>query len=985
MADIKSAITLNNSQFQSAINQSTSSVAGLGTKLAATGATGVEAFNKLAAGAEIVSSKMNSMGGAIVGAGLLTFAHAAAESVSQMVDLGKSVGVSTQAMMEMNLAAVAAGSSGEEVAKMIQKMNIAALDAANGNTKLQSGMEELGVTQDYLRTHSPEEAFKKMSAALGEITDVSKRATLSMDIFGKTGNKQVWQDLSEGMNKYSGTQKEAAAATESAKKVMDELAVGTENVKNQFILLLEPVTSFAAPMIDGLGGAKAAAIGLAGAMTLFAGASVITAVRTVVSGVAALATAMTGSTIATAANTAVTIANSRAVDTFMSGAYARLGRATATAAVAQAELSALQVTGTATALSLAAAEEKLAAAQFRVSIAQEAQTLTAAASTAAMATQTAAATVSTEASLLTTTAVGGLSARLLALVPVAAMAAVALLGVWPKDLNEGEDALVAKMKEMNKLMQEQQALDPKFLDNYYKLSPEAQEALQKQLVLQKQMNVESQAQSVLSPAKKTTVDSSALDAIKAQGESLRLNNTLAKEKLELDVKSLSMTETQAQAATNRLEAESTIRQNNLKAQQEIAKLEEQAANLRGTDNIKADQLIAQTGEIKKQLALNNEQVIALEKQKNAVNDAKTAEKDRILIQELGLKINQEELDLKTQIGLVGATNEQKALADIQKRIDAEVQGEIKIAMARNGNRPITQEAEQKIKETVTPKYDQEKELAVSLQKANDAEALRVAYMTIEEKIATNIQTMQRDDDELTMTNDQIKLNNINRRIDAEVEGIVKIRQAQQGNKPLSEDEVASIRAELEPKFAAEKLATQSLIAKSREFATGFKKNWNDYADQATNAAERGKAVFSAMQTAAETAMDKILGDSDETWTKIFDNAVKAMIKSDMKNMLGNLMNSASGGSSGGFFQSLGKMFAGGFATGGNIPAGSYGITGENGPEVVNGPATITPMTSGDTYHVTINANDAKSFVQMMSEHPEVIYGLNLKGARSLGV
>ena len=124
MANISSAITLNNSQFQSAISQSTNSVAGLGSRLVSTGAVGVEAFNKLASAAEVVTSKMNSVGGAIVGAGLITFAHAAAESVSQMVDLAKSVGVSTQAMMEMNLAAVAAGSSGEEVAKMIQKMNL---------------------------------------------------------------------------------------------------------------------------------------------------------------------------------------------------------------------------------------------------------------------------------------------------------------------------------------------------------------------------------------------------------------------------------------------------------------------------------------------------------------------------------------------------------------------------------------------------------------------------------------------------------------------------------------------------------------------------------------------------------------------------------------------------------------------------------------------------------------------------------------------
>lgn len=38
-----------------------------------------------------------------------------------------------------------------------------------------------------------------------------------------------------------------------------------------------------------------------------------------------------------------------------------------------------------------------------------------------------------------------------------------------------------------------------------------------------------------------------------------------------------------------------------------------------------------------------------------------------------------------------------------------------------------------------------------------------------------------------------------------------------------------------------------------------------------------------------------------------------------------------------------KKFAGGFALGGTIPPGQWGIVGERGPEVVQGPANVTPM------------------------------------------
>jgi len=59
-------------------------------------------------------------------------------------------------------------------------------------------------------------------------------------------------------------------------------------------------------------------------------------------------------------------------------------------------------------------------------------------------------------------------------------------------------------------------------------------------------------------------------------------------------------------------------------------------------------------------------------------------------------------------------------------------------------------------------------------------------------------------------------------------------------------------------------------------------------------------------------------------------------------------------------------FAGGFASGGYIPPGQWGITGEAGPEIVSGGrsgATITPMTGGGQVNQTFNitAPDPNAF------------------------
>ncbi len=66
----------------------------------------------------------------------------------------------------------------------------------------------------------------------------------------------------------------------------------------------------------------------------------------------------------------------------------------------------------------------------------------------------------------------------------------------------------------------------------------------------------------------------------------------------------------------------------------------------------------------------------------------------------------------------------------------------------------------------------------------------------------------------------------------------------------------------------------------------------------------------------------------------------------------------SGGQTGGILGMLAKgatsLFSGFFAEGGSIPSGKWGIAGEAGPELVTGPANITPLGKGSNPQITIN-------------------------------
>jgi lambda family phage tail tape measure protein len=94
-----------------------------------------------------------------------------------------------------------------------------------------------------------------------------------------------------------------------------------------------------------------------------------------------------------------------------------------------------------------------------------------------------------------------------------------------------------------------------------------------------------------------------------------------------------------------------------------------------------------------------------------------------------------------------------------------------------------------------------------------------------------------------------------------------------------------------------------------------------------------------------------------------------------------------GGSSGGggLLEGIGggikSLFSGFFANGGMIPQGRFGIAGEAGPELIGGPASVTPMGTNVTYN--INAVDAASFKAMIARDPSFLFAVSEQGRRSL--
>lgn len=101
--------------------------------------------------------------------------------------------------------------------------------------------------------------------------------------------------------------------------------------------------------------------------------------------------------------------------------------------------------------------------------------------------------------------------------------------------------------------------------------------------------------------------------------------------------------------------------------------------------------------------------------------------------------------------------------------------------------------------------------------------------------------------------------------------------------------------------------------------------------------------------------------------------------------IGSIFGGGSSSGGGGLLSSIGKgissIFGGFFANGGFLPYGKLGIVGERGPEMIGGPAQITPMASNVTYN--IQAVDAASFKQLVARDPGFIHAVAMQGGSAI--
>ena len=293
---------------------------------------------------------------------------------------------------------------------------------------------------------------------------------------------------------------------------------------------------------------------------------------------------------------------------------------------------------------------------------------------------------------------------------------------------------------------------------------------------------------------------------------------------------------------------------------------------------------------------------------------------------------------------------------------------------------------------ITDLYDVElaglKEALELREKTRIEEESRLAILQnrrdLEEDLADSIKESQRSLNDLSLTPFQKEIEDIRRQIDDKLIQSIRNIKGQFEDGLISSDaylnEIKVLEAEAEKAFEkiTENARRQREVQRSFEF--GWRKAFQNFADDATNAAKTAEKMFTQMSRGIEDTIVDFVKTGKLEFRGLIADMLETLLRSQIQQLMAQTLGAFSGGGGG---ASLSKLFAGFFANGGMIPSGSFGVVGERGPELVSGPATVMPMSGGGAVTYNINAVDALSFKSLIARDPGFIHAVATQGARKV--
>lgn len=1051
MADISVTLGLDDSKYTSGINKAANAAKAFGTTATNGMKSAEDGMGRLGNAANTLKDKFGGIGTAIAGAGIVAFAHSLLQGANDLNDMAEAAGVSVQAMMELGASAAGAGSSMESAANMMEKMTINVEAAANGSQKMQDALDQLGLKTNAFLQLNTEDRMKAIVTQLASMTDHNKRLALATEIFGKKAMAVGWESFAANITKTSGSMGKFAEANKNASAISEKLKLNMMLFRNSVLELLNPLLSAGGStddMASAMNRAKIAAELLLGIFAAYAASSIIS-MFSKLGGIVMDVAKWLGLVAPVAAEAAAGIAlfgaasgGAAASATILAGANARLMNATTGVALAEIKLAAAQAENGTSAAVLAKLEDNLAAASLRLAQMQNAVAVST--QRVALVQGEALAVMGATGVATATAATGAMGfaaiwARLGAVMAGVGASIMGVVGLFTAPVWATIAAVVAAIAVAFKVFGpelRQMASDvggalvdawnsaTDAIDRWVNVARKAMGLAPLVTRAGEAMAVANQEKAAAAERFKIRQDTyNSMDA--AGKREYALLKTNAEKNAALDEV---LANRQSAAKQKSLAAMSGSASGFAQSPESKAAQDRQNA----ADRAVQSEINAAQAKVSAYQQSNAEQLKGLKYSEESV---RLTERERAVRSELAQAESKHSSDLQSlltkQIELKSiASGKDKEAAVIAQRELPAVEDAIKAVNAAYEAQVVAVTA------AAGAAFD-------SAQKQIAAENLKLFSVSETTRATDDLKHLQDEMAMMTMPEILRKYREIeNSARDAADTAIAgeNERRRVAGLGALSEAERSQYIAAAAVKMEELKQQTKANYDASRSWNTGWKKAFNDYKENATNAAKQAEAVFSKATSGMEDMIVNFAKTGKFEWKSFVADMLEQLLRSQIQqvfasmmggmqtsmsgvtggyggggNLLGGLLGSvgslfgggsnsgqtppyvpAQSNSGGGFGDILGSIgggissaisgisdfFGGFFANGGNLGAGKWGIAGENGPELISGPATVTPMGGGTNVTYNINAVDAMSFKQLVAQDPGFIHAVVMQGAKS---
>jgi lambda family phage tail tape measure protein len=322
------------------------------------------------------------------------------------------------------------------------------------------------------------------------------------------------------------------------------------------------------------------------------------------------------------------------------------------------------------------------------------------------------------------------------------------------------------------------------------------------------------------------------------------------------------------------------------------------------------------------------------------------------------------------------------------------------------------------------KVESVRALSAEYERGVQAQKLREFGLRMEQEQSEQLIRLQEEMERMSLSGIEAKYYDIERAADAAARAAIRAEEARRGS-PLAQQEQEEYFRRARAGNEALKRQTTELFERSRSFSTGWRKAFNEYADNATNAARRAEDLFKKATKGMEDAIVNFVKTGKFEWRDFVNMMLEELLRANIQALIaqfggalsGGMRQGGGGGGGGGgsvLGSVLGGLFGGGnnrsvatppingggnilgdalgwlnknifggfFANGGMLGAGKIGIAGERGPELIAGPASVTPLT-GTTVNYYIQAVDAPSFQALVARDPGFIYAVTEQGRQGI--